>query len=242
MKILITGFEPFGGEPHQPLVGGGPTPARQGRGRRDHQGADPHGVRPVRRRRPRRDRRARPGRRRQRRARPAAGSRSAPSASPSTSTTAASPTTTASSRSTHRSGTTGPPAYFSSLPVKAMVTAMRRGGHPGGGVQHGRHLRLQPHHVPGPLPDRSRVPRQARRLRPRALPPQQVVDKPTQPSLGIDEMATALEAGLAAIVEFTDKPDRAPGRRRHPLADSSTNVDERWAVVKQRADDACATG
>jgi pyroglutamyl-peptidase len=37
--------------------------------------------------------------------------------------------------------------------------------------------------------------------------PQQVVDKPGQPALGIDEMATALVAGLRAIVESTDKPD-----------------------------------
>ena len=37
--------------------------------------------------------------------------------------------------------------------------------------------------------------------------PQQVVDKPGQPSLGVDEMTAALAAGLEAIVEYTDKPD-----------------------------------
>jgi pyroglutamyl-peptidase len=37
--------------------------------------------------------------------------------------------------------------------------------------------------------------------------PQQVVDKPGQPALGIEDMATALGAGLAAIVEYQDKPD-----------------------------------
>ena len=37
--------------------------------------------------------------------------------------------------------------------------------------------------------------------------PQQVVDQPPQPSMGIDDMATALEAGLDAVVEYTGKPD-----------------------------------
>ena len=46
--------------------------------------------------------------------------------------------------------------------------------------------------------------------------PQQVVDKPGQPSLGVDEMTTALAAGLGAIVEYTDKEDeRSVGGALH---------------------------
>jgi pyroglutamyl-peptidase len=37
--------------------------------------------------------------------------------------------------------------------------------------------------------------------------PSQVIDKPNEPSMGLDELVTALTAGLEAIVEFTDKPD-----------------------------------
>ena len=37
--------------------------------------------------------------------------------------------------------------------------------------------------------------------------PAQVLDKPNEPSLGLDELVTALTAGLAAIVEYTGKPD-----------------------------------
>ena len=37
--------------------------------------------------------------------------------------------------------------------------------------------------------------------------PQQVVDKPGEASLSIADMATALEAGVGAIVEYADKPD-----------------------------------
>jgi pyroglutamyl-peptidase len=39
----------------------------------------------------------------------------------------------------------GPAAYFSTLPIKACVAEMRKGGPAGRRVQHGRHLRLQPH-------------------------------------------------------------------------------------------------
>jgi pyroglutamyl-peptidase len=37
--------------------------------------------------------------------------------------------------------------------------------------------------------------------------PQQVVDKPGAPSLSIDDMATALAAGLGAVVEYQGKAD-----------------------------------
>lgn len=37
--------------------------------------------------------------------------------------------------------------------------------------------------------------------------PQQVVEKPGQPSLAVHDMITALVAGIAAVVEYTDKED-----------------------------------
>ncbi len=101
----------------------------------------------------------------------------------------------------------GPPAYFSSLPVKAMMRAMNEAGVPAvvsntAGTYVCNHIMYQilyliDHEFPGKRGGFVHVP----------YTPQQVVDKPGQPSLGVDEMATALEAGLAAIVEFTDKPD-----------------------------------
>src|SRR5829696_5142291 len=100
-----------------------------------------------------------------------------------------------------------PAAYFSSLPVKEMVTAMKKAGIPAvvsnnAGTYVCNHLmyqvlRMIDHEFPGKRGGFVHVP----------YAPQQVVDKPGQPALGIDEMATALAAGLGAIVESTDKPD-----------------------------------
>lgn len=101
----------------------------------------------------------------------------------------------------------GPPAYFSSLPVKAMMSAMNEAGVPAvvsntAGTYVCNHIMYQVLYMidrefPGKRGGFVHVP----------YTPQQVVDKPGQPSLGIDEMTTALEAGLEAIVEFTGKPD-----------------------------------
>ena len=101
----------------------------------------------------------------------------------------------------------GPAAYFTSLPVKAMVTAMRRAGIPGrvsntAGTYVCNHIMYQvrymvEHEFPGKRSGFVHVP----------YLPSQVIDKPNMPSLGLDELVTALTAGLAAIVEFTGKPD-----------------------------------
>ena len=101
----------------------------------------------------------------------------------------------------------GPPAYFSSLPVKAMMSAMNQAGVPAvvsntAGTYVCNHIMYQilyliDREFPGKRGGFIHVP----------YTPQQVVDKPGQPSLGVDEMTTALEAGLEAIVEYTDKPD-----------------------------------
>lgn len=101
----------------------------------------------------------------------------------------------------------GPDAYFTSLPIKAMVTAMRKAGIPSqvsntAGTYVCNHIMYQilyliAHEFPGKSGGFVHVP----------YAPQQVVNQPPQPSMGIDDMATALEAGLEAVVAYNGKPD-----------------------------------
>jgi len=101
----------------------------------------------------------------------------------------------------------GAPAYFSTLPIKAMATAMQEAGIPAAvsntaGTYVCNHIMYQvrymvEHEFPGKRSGFVHVP----------YLPSQVIDKPNMPSLGLDELVTALTAGLAAIVEFTGKPD-----------------------------------
>ena len=101
----------------------------------------------------------------------------------------------------------GPTAYFTKLPVKAMVTAMRQAGVPAAvsnsaGTYVCNHIMYQvlymiDHEFPGKRSGFIHVP----------YIPQQVVDKPGEASLSIADMATALEAGVGAIVAYADKPD-----------------------------------
>ena len=101
----------------------------------------------------------------------------------------------------------GPPAYWSSLPIKAMATAMHGAGIPAlvsntAGTYVCNHIMYQTlymvdHEFPGKKAGFVHVP----------YLPSQVLDKPNMPSLGLDELVTALTAGLEAIVEFADKPD-----------------------------------
>ena len=110
----------------------------------------------------------------------------------------------------------GAPAYFSSLPIKAMVTAMREAGVPAvvsntAGTYVCNHIMYQILYMidkdfPGKRGGFIHVP----------YTPQQVIEKPGTPSLGIDEMTTALAAGLSAVVEYTDKEDeRSVGGALH---------------------------
>lgn len=101
----------------------------------------------------------------------------------------------------------GAAAYFTSLPVKAMVTAMREAGVPAvvsntAGTYVCNHVMYQilymiDHEFPGKRGGFVHVP----------YTPQQVIDKPGLPSVSVEDMAVALEAGLGAIVEYRDKPD-----------------------------------
>ncbi len=91
----------------------------------------------------------------------------------------------------------GPAAYFSLLPVKAMVTAMNKAGIPAAvsntaGTYVCNHIMYQVLYMidrefSGKRGGFVHVP----------YSPQQVVDKPGEPSLGIDDMASALARVLA---------------------------------------------
>jgi pyroglutamyl-peptidase len=101
----------------------------------------------------------------------------------------------------------GPAAYWSLLPVKAMATAMKNAGVPAAvsntaGTYVCNHIMYQVLYMidrefPGKRGGFVHVP----------YTPQQVVDKAGQPALGVSDMTAALEAGLGAIVEYTDKED-----------------------------------
>ena len=101
----------------------------------------------------------------------------------------------------------GPPAYFSSLPIKAMVTAMRRAGFPAAvsntaGTFVCNHimysiLYMIDREFPGKRGGFIHVP----------YIPQQIVNKPNLPSMSIEDMTTVLTAGLGAVVEYADRPD-----------------------------------
>lgn len=110
----------------------------------------------------------------------------------------------------------GPPAYFSTLPVKAMVTAMKAAGYPAivsntAGTYVCNHIMYQVLYMldrefPGKTSGFVHVP----------YIPQQVVDKPGTPAMSLDDMAAALAAGLGAIVEYHGRPDeRAVGGATH---------------------------
>lgn len=101
----------------------------------------------------------------------------------------------------------GAPAYFSSLPVKAMVTAMRTAGIPAAlsntaGTYVCNHVMYQVLY----MLDREFPEKRSGFVHVPYLP-EQVVDKPGEPSMGLDELVTALTAGLGAIVEYDGKPD-----------------------------------
>jgi pyroglutamyl-peptidase len=101
----------------------------------------------------------------------------------------------------------GPPAYFSSLPIKAMATAMRAAGVPAAvsntaGTFVCNHvmytvLYLIDREFPGKRGGFIHVP----------FLPEQVLDKPGLPSMALADIVTALTAGLSAVVEYADKPD-----------------------------------
>lgn len=101
----------------------------------------------------------------------------------------------------------GPAAYFSTLPVKAMVEKMRQAGVPASvsnsaGTFVCNHIMYQvlytlDRHFPGKTGGFVHVP----------FIPEQVVDKPNLPSLHLEDIIKALTAGIGAIVAYDGKED-----------------------------------
>ena len=104
----------------------------------------------------------------------------------------------------------GQSAYFTQLPVKAMVRAMKEAGLPGAvsntaGTFVCNHIMIDKEfpkmkggfiHVP--------------------FIPSQVVDKPNQPSMSLDDIVRSLEKALEAVVLFNNKEDiRTIGGETH---------------------------
>ncbi|MCD8506254.1 MAG: pyroglutamyl-peptidase I [Alkalibacterium thalassium] len=101
----------------------------------------------------------------------------------------------------------GPAAYFSTLPIKAMVEKMRQAGVPASvsnsaGTFVCNHIMYQvlytlDRHFPGKTGGFVHVP----------FIPEQVVDKPNLPSMHLEDIIKALTAGIEAIVVYDGKED-----------------------------------
>lgn len=101
----------------------------------------------------------------------------------------------------------GKEAYFSSLPIKAMVENMREAGIPSSvsnsaGTFVCNHIMYQVlYHIDKEFPGKTggfvHVP----------FIPEQVVSKPNQPSMNLEDIKTGLHAGIEAIVAYHGKED-----------------------------------
>lgn len=101
----------------------------------------------------------------------------------------------------------GPAAYFSSLPIKAMVEAMREAGLPAtvsntAGTFVCNHLMYQALY----LSDKHFPQTKAGFLHIPFLP-EQVVDRPGLASISLSDMVRGVAVALATIVEYADKED-----------------------------------
>ncbi|XJS10739.1 pyroglutamyl-peptidase I [Aerococcaceae bacterium WGS1372] len=110
----------------------------------------------------------------------------------------------------------GAPAYFSKLPIKAMVEAMKEAGIPASvsntaGTFVCNHIMYQTLY----LVDKEFPDVQAGFMH---IPfmTEQVLDKPNQPAMSLTDMARGIEAAIGAIVEFHGKEDiQAVGGATH---------------------------
>lgn len=110
----------------------------------------------------------------------------------------------------------GEPAYFATLPIKAMVESMRKAGVPASvsnsaGTFVCNHIMYQSLYLadkqyPGMKAGFMHIP----------FLPEQVLDKPGQPSMSLDTIVHGIEAAIEAIVEYHDKDDiKAVGGKTH---------------------------
>ncbi len=101
----------------------------------------------------------------------------------------------------------GDPAYFATIPVKAMVEAIRKAGLPASvsntaGTFVCNHIMYQSLYLaakelPGTKAGFMHIP----------FMTEQVVDKPNQPSMSLKDIARGIEKAIEAIVEYHEKED-----------------------------------
>ena len=101
----------------------------------------------------------------------------------------------------------GQPAYFSKLPIKAMVEAMKNAGIPASvsntaGTFVCNHIMYQTLY----LVDKE-FPEVKAGFMHIPFMTEQVLDKPNQPAMSLTDMARGIEAAIEAIVEYNDKDD-----------------------------------
>lgn len=101
----------------------------------------------------------------------------------------------------------GEAAYFTQLPVKAMVTAIKKAGIPGAvsntaGTFVCNHIMYQVQYM-----IHKEFPQIKGGFMHVPFIPEQVVDKAGQPSMSLEDMTTGIAAALEAIVEFDGKED-----------------------------------
>ena len=110
----------------------------------------------------------------------------------------------------------GQPAYFTKLPIKAMVEAMKNAGIPASvsntaGTFVCNHIMYQTLY----LVDKE-FPEAKAGFMHIPFMTEQVLDKPNQPAMSLTDMARGIEAAIKAIVEYNDKDDiQAVGGATH---------------------------
>ncbi|MGF3142133.1 pyroglutamyl-peptidase I [Facklamia sp. P13064] len=110
----------------------------------------------------------------------------------------------------------GEPAYFASLPVKAMVEAIRKAGLPASisntaGTFVCNHIMYQSLYFAA-----KEMPNTKAGFMHIPFMTQQVVDKPNVPSMSLKDIAKGIEKAIEAIVEYNEKEDiKAVGGATH---------------------------
>ncbi|NQI43779.1 pyroglutamyl-peptidase I [Streptococcus suis] len=105
----------------------------------------------------------------------------------------------------------GQPAYFSTLPIKAMVEAIHRIGLPASVSNTARtfvcnHLMYQALYLA-----EKQFPKTKAGFLHIPFLPEQVVDKPGQASMSLNDIVRGVEVAIGAIVEYRDKEDIKKG-------------------------------
>lgn len=109
----------------------------------------------------------------------------------------------------------GEPAYFTQLPIKAMVEAVKAAGIPSAvsntaGTFVCNHIMYQVQYMVD-----KRFPHIKAGFIHVPFIPQQVVDKPNQPAMNLEDITKGLEAAIAAIVKNQDGDIEAVGGAEH---------------------------